>query len=99
MLSIFYPFVILIILLLASSIAWNYRMMEIGLFKFVWIFIYPLINFIIFDVEIFAEFFIKLMNFIFIGIAGINFALYFGILFYIVCLIFVSLLFLSRKGD
>lgn len=99
MISIFYPFMILIIFILAASIGWNYRMTDNGLFKFSWIFIYPAIHFVVYGVIVFAEFFIKLLNFILIGIAGTNFAVYVGILFYLICLILVSILFLSRKGD
>lgn len=97
--SAFYPFVMLILLLFFSTIGWNYRLRDSHVFKFVWIFLYPCLHLVLFGVIAFAEFFIKLMNFIFMGIAGMNFALYLGFGFYIISLILVCFLFLSRKGD
>ncbi|MGN0740360.1 MAG: hypothetical protein ACI4LX_09350 [Treponema sp.] len=97
--SIFYPFMILILLIFSACIGWNYRLQGNGLFKFIWIFIFPFVNLILYGVVDFAVFFIKLMNFILIGFAGVNFSMYAGLAFYSVCLIFVCILFLSRKGD
>ncbi|MBQ0002440.1 MAG: hypothetical protein KBT21_02770 [Treponema sp.] len=97
--SVFYPFMIFIILLFCASIGWNYRLLTENLFKFVWIFVIPLFHFILYGVVGFFEFLLKLMNFIFIGIAGTSFALYLGIAFYTCWIIIMSFLFLSRKGD
>ena len=97
--SIFYPFMIFIMLIFSACIGWNYRLQGNGLFKFVWIFIFPFVNLILYGVVDFAVFFIKLMNFILIGFAGVNFSIYAGFAFYSICLVFVCILFLSRKGD
>lgn len=97
--SVFYPFMIFIILLFCASVGWNYRLLTENLFKFVWIFVIPVFHYILYGVVGFFEFLIKLMNFIFIGIAGTTFALYLGIAFYVVWIIVMSFLFLSRKGD
>lgn len=99
MLSIFYPFVILFLMILTATIGWNYRLQSTKLFKFVWVFSLPLVHIIIYGAVGFFEFAIKLMNFIFMGIAGINFALYLGMLFYVIVIVFISFMFISRKGD
>lgn len=97
--SIFYPFMIFIVLLFCASIGWNYRLLTENLFKFIWVFVIPLFHYILYGVIGFFEFLIKLLNFIFVGIAGTTFALYLGIAFYALWIVAMSFLFLSRKGD
>lgn len=97
--SVFYPFMIFIILILCASIGWNYRLIRGTMFKFVWVFIIPLFNVIMYGAIGFMEFLVKLLNFIFMGIAGTTFALYLGIVFYLFWVFIVGFLFLSRKGD
>lgn len=97
--SVFYPFVIMILLLLAATIAWNYRLTKDKLFKFIWIFTLPFVQFILYGVVGYFDFSIKLMNFIFIGVAGINGALFLGLGFYIIGVLIMSAIFLARKGD
>lgn len=99
MTSIFYPFVIMIILLLAAIIAWNYRLQANQIFKLKWVFIVPFVHFIFYGVVSYFEIAIKLMNFIFIGIAGINGGLYVGLAFYMIIVVILSFTFLARKGD
>lgn len=99
LMSIFYPFLMLIVLIFSACIGWNYRLRGDIPFKFVWIFMYPLVNLILYGAVVFLEFVIKLLNFIFIGIAGVKFALGAGLVFYLFWLVFVCVLFMSRKGD
>lgn len=99
MTSVFYPFMIFIVLLFCASIGWNYRLLTENLFKFVWVFVIPLFHYVLYGVIGFFEFLIKLLNFIFVGIGGANFALLLGIVFYALWIVAMSFLFLSRKGD
>ena len=99
LLSVFYPFMIFIVLMLCASIGWNYRLIQGTMFKFIWIFIIPLFNVIMYGAIGFMEFLVKLLNFIFMGIAGTTFALYLGIAYYLFWVFVVGFLFLSRKGD
>lgn len=97
--SVFYPFVIMFLLLLAAVVAWNYRLTNNNLFKFVWVFTLPFVNIILYGVVGYFDFSIKLMNFIFIGVAGVKGALFFGLAFYMLGVILMSVIFLARKGD
>ncbi|MBP5403302.1 MAG: hypothetical protein J6Y36_09110 [Treponema sp.] len=97
--SVFYPFMIFILLVLCASIGWNYRLESKNLFKFIWVFIIPLFNVVMYGAVGFMEFLIRIFNFIFMGLAGTLFALYLGIAFYVVWIIVVCFIFLSRKGD
>lgn len=97
--SVYYPFMIMIILLFTCIIAWNYRLRTDGLFKFSWVFILPLINLVFYVVVGFCEFSLKLMNYILMGLVGVRFALYLGLAYYILGIVIVSVMFLARKGD
>lgn len=97
--SVFYPFVIMFLLLLAAVVAWNYRLTNNNLFKFVWVFTLPFVNIILYGVVGYFDFSIKLMNFIFIGVAGVKGALFLGLAFYMLGVILMSVIFLARKGD
>lgn len=97
--SVFYPFMIFILLIFTASIGWNYRLQSVKVFKFIWLFVIPLVNVIMYGVVGFFEFFVKLMNFIFIGVAGTSYAIYLGVVFYLFLLIASCVTFLSRKGD
>lgn len=97
--SVYYSFMIMFLLLFTSIIAWNYRLHGERMFKFVWVFILPFVNLIIYGVVGFCEFSMKLLNYILMGIAGINFALYLGLAYYIISVVIMCVIFLARKGD
>lgn len=97
--GIFYPFMILITMIFVASIGWNYRLKNESLFKFVWIFIVPVFHIIVYGAMAFFDYFIKIMNYIFIGTTGVTFAMFTGLAFYTILVIIMCVLFLSRKGD
>ena len=96
---IFYPFMLLITFIFIATIAWNYRLSSGAIFKFKWVFILPSLNAVFYLVENFIEHLIKLLNFVFIAMAGTYMALLAGICVYIFLLVLVSVVFLSRKND
>ena len=96
---IFYPFMLLIIFIFVASVAWNYRLGEGLIFKFKWIFFLPVLNIVFYFIELFIEYVIKILNFVFIAMAGTRMALLAGICVYVFLLALVSVVFLSRKND
>lgn len=96
---IFYPFMLLIIFIFVASIAWNYRLGEGLVFKFKWVFILPVLNLVFYFVEHLIEYLIKVLNLVFIAMAGTRMALLAGIIVYVFLLVIVSVIFLSRKSD
>ena len=96
---IFYPFMLLIIFIFVATIAWNYRLAPGVLFKFKWVFILPVLNVVFYFVERLIEYSIKVLNLVFIAMAGTRLALLAGIVVYIFLLAAVSVAFLSRKND
>lgn len=96
---IFYPFMLLIIFIFVASIAWNYRLASGAIFKFKWIFFLPMLNVVFYFSERLIEYMIKILNFVFIAIAGTRLALFAGICVYVFLLAAVSALFLSRKKE
>lgn len=96
---IFYPFMLLIILIFVATIAWNYRLAPGALFKFKWAFILPSLNAVFYFAENFIEYIIKLLNLVFIAMAGTYMALLAGVCVYVFLLALVSVVFLSRKND
>ena len=96
---IFYPFMLLIIFIFAASVAWNYRLSAGTIFKFKWIFILPVLNLVFYFLERLIEYLIKVLNLVFIAMAGTELALLAGICVYVALLIAVSVVFLARKND
>lgn len=96
---IFYPFMLLVIFIFVASIAWNYRLAAGAIFKFKWIFILPVLNIVFYFLERLVEYIIKVLNLVFIAMAGTRMALLAGICVYVVLLAAVSVLFLARKND
>ncbi len=96
---IFYPFMILIILIFLATVAWNYRLAKGTVFKFKWILFLPILNMIFYFAGHFIEYLITLLNFVYIAFAGTYYAILAGIIAYIILLAAVSTVFLARKGD
>lgn len=96
---IFYPFMLLIIFIFVASVAWNYRLSAGAIFKFKWIFILPVLNLVFYFLERLIEYLIKVLNLVFIAMAGTELALLAGICVYVALLIAVSVVFLARKND
>ena len=93
------PVALLIIFIFVASVAWNYRLGEGLIFKFKWIFFLPVLNIVFYFIVLFIEYLIKILNFVFIAMAGTRMALLAGICVYVFLLALVSVVFLSRKND
>lgn len=97
--NIFYPFMVLAFLIFIASIAWNYRLASGMAFKFKWVFILPLFNLLFYLVSHFIEYVVRITSYVFIAVAGVDMAFLAGVIFYILLLVVVMIIFLSRKGD
>ena len=94
---ILYPLFVLVLLVFIAYTAWNGRLLEDKLFKFKWVLVFPIFacSFHIIYNILFVLF--RFVNYGFLSLVGIDFALVVGIIFYILLLFIISLLFLSRK--
>ena len=93
---ILYPLFVLVLLIFIAYTAWNGRLLEDKLFKFKWVLVFPIFacSFHIIYNILFVLF--RFVNYGFLSLVGIDFALVIGIIFYILLLFIISLLFLSR---
>lgn len=91
------PLLLLIILVFAASMAWNYRLDEKSVFKFKWLIVFPLFTSIVFVLLKCVMYVASLIDFCFIGLAG-PYALPIEFVVYVIILIFVSVNFLSRSS-
>ena len=94
---ILYPLFVLVLLVFIAYTAWNGRLLEDKLFKFKWVLVFPIFacSFHVIYNILFVLF--RFVNYGFLSLVGIDFALVVGIIFYILLLFIISLLFLSRK--
>ena len=94
---ILYPLFVLVLLIFIAYTAWNGRLLEDNLFKFKWVLVFPIFacSFHVIYNILFVLF--RFVNYGFLSLVGIDFALVVGIIFYILLLFIISLLFLSRK--
>ena len=94
---ILYPLFVLVLLIFIAYTAWNGRLLEDKLFKFKSVLVFPIFacSFHIIYNILFVLF--RFVNYGFLSLVGIDFALVVGIIFYILLLFIISLLFLSRK--
>ncbi|MCI1207954.1 MAG: hypothetical protein LKF96_00715 [Treponema sp.] len=96
---VLYPFFILIILLFIASFSWNNRVGESQLFKFKWIFFFPVVTGVVYLLLLLLSYIASLLNYFFIGLAGRNFALFPVLVTYGILFIIASVLFLSRRNQ
>ena len=87
----------IVLLIFIAYTAWNGRLLEDKLFKFKWVLVFPIFacSFHVIYNILFVLF--RFVNYGFLSLVGIDFALILGIVFYILLLFIVSILFLSRK--
>ena len=97
--EIFYPFMILVFLVFIAIIAWNYKLPSGAIFKFKWIFILPMLNVVFYFVCRAVEYFMHVINFIFIVMAGARISFFAGLFFYIVLLGVIITIFLTRRAE
>lgn len=97
--AIFYPFMILVFLVFIAIFAWNYRLASNAIFKFKWIFILPILNVTFYFICRAVEYFMHMINFVFIVMAGARISFFAGLCFYIIFLGIMISIFLTRKSD
>ncbi|MBR5866693.1 MAG: hypothetical protein IKZ04_02170, partial [Spirochaetaceae bacterium] len=90
------PLLYLIALILAAVIGWNYRLMSRTHFRLSWFFYIPVITVIIHAIVVAVKYLLKLVNYGLIEILGIYSIPAITVCF-ILILIYVSILFVSRK--
>ncbi|MDE7290618.1 MAG: hypothetical protein K2N58_01070 [Treponemataceae bacterium] len=95
----FYPFMILLFLVFIAIFAWNYRLASGAIFKFKWIFILPILNVAFYFTCRAIEYFMHMVNFVFIVMVGARVSFFAGLGFYIVFLGVMVSIFLTRKAD
>ena len=83
---ILYPLFVLVLLVFIAYTAWNGRLLEDKLFKFKWVLVFPIFacSFHIIYNILFVLF--RFVNYGFLSLVGIDFALVVGIIFYILLL-------------
>ena len=96
---LFYPLLMLILLVLFASYAWNNRIGEYQIFKFKWIFAFPIFSVLFYYVHLICLWLFKLLNYTLLGIMGISSALICCLFIYIIMLVIASLVFLSRNAS
>lgn len=93
-----FPLIIVIMFILLGGFAWNNRIGTNQYFKFSWAFAFPLFIVVAAGFYNVFLFIYKLLNYVFLGSFGIKSGLMIGIVFYVFALIFVSVIFLSRRS-
>ncbi len=93
-----YPLFLLILFIFLACIAWNYRLNSSQLFKFKWIFVMPFLTVALYFSMECLLYMIKLLDYIFIAIAG-YYAIILAIIFEILVLGIVSFIFVTRTAD
>ncbi len=95
---LFYPFWIIIIVIILATFAWNNRVGLEQYFKFSWLFAFPFFYLIGSTFYKIAIFLFKLMNYVLLGGLGITKGLTAGLALYFFILIVDSVYFLARRS-
>lgn len=94
---ILYPFFMLFLIVFLASYAWNNRINNKTLFKFKWIFTFPLFTIFFHFLNQLLLWVFKLQNYVVLAIAGDKIALVLCAIFYVLIFIIATVLFLSRN--
>lgn len=92
-----YPFFMLFFIIFLASYAWNNRITKNTLFKFKWIFTFPLLTLLFYFLYQLLLWVFKLQNYAALAIAGDKAALFLCATFYIFIFIIATVVFLSRN--
>lgn len=92
-----YPLLILILIVITASFAWNYRLDEDRLFKTKWLLVFPLFTAVVYLLLLVVSYVITLVDFFFISCTAM-YALPAEFAFFVIVLIAVSINFLSRSS-
>jgi hypothetical protein len=93
-----YPFVLLLLFIIAAIFGWNYRLGFEKMFKFVWIFIFPLAAIIVKLVIEIITYGLSMIYFILFGNLG-SFSLIFTLILFISALFLAGVRFLGLHGE
>lgn len=93
-----YPLVLLICCIFMACMAWNYRLNDEQLFKFKWIFLMPLITFILYFAIECGLYLCKMLDYALVIMLG-RAAVYVSVVLLIVILFIVSFIFVSRTAE
>lgn len=93
-----YPLFLLILFVFAAAFAWNYRLGERQLFKFKWLFFFPVFTAVMYILLECCLYLYTLLNYVFVGTCG-PFALLVAFIVYVVIFIAVSIHFVSRRSS
>lgn len=95
---ILYPFFMLFFVIFLASYAWNNRISENTLFKFKWIFTFPLFTVLFYFLYQLLMWVFKLQNYAALAIVGGKAALGLSAAFYVLIFIIATVVFLSRNN-
>lgn len=96
---LFYPIFLLALFMFMAAFAWNNRIDEHQLFKFKWIFTFPLFTALFYFVYSFMLWIFKLQNYAIMAVAGTNIAIFASAVFYLLLFAVASVSFLSRNDS
>ena len=91
------PLLLLILLIACASFAWNYRLKNNQMFKFVWILSFPVCTLVLYLITEICLYVSEVLCYALVGVSG-QFSVLAAIVIYIVMLFLISLFFLARRS-
>ena len=91
-----FPLLMLMLLISAATLGWNYRVDDETSFKFRWLLLVPIAGAVTYLILKIIEYFYDLLNYVIVGAFG-GAALWVALAVYVVLLLLVSLYFLARR--
>lgn len=64
------PIVIMILIILITVLSWNYRLSKASVFKFIWLFLFPIFSIVIYVILQIVQFALSVLYFALVGITG-----------------------------
>src|SRR5574344_377697 len=93
-----YPLFLLILIVFAAAFAWNYRVGERDLFRFKWLFLFPVFSAVVYVVIDCRKYLLTLLNYAFVGTCG-QYALLVAFVAYVLLFFFVTMIFMARRSS
>lgn len=93
-----YPLFLLILIVFAAAFAWNYRVGERDLFRFKWLFLFPVFSAVVYVVIDCCKYLLTLLNYAFVGTCG-QYALLVAFVAYVLLFFFVTMIFMARRSS
>lgn len=89
------PIIMMILIVCITVLSWNYRLSKNGIFKFIWLFLFPIFSIVIYAILQVINFVLALIYFALVGIVGelslIIVPVFLVVMFILSCVRFVSL--------